>query len=704
MAKGADGIRITWNLDPHTWPEAPQLDVGEWLGPVELHSRPASVEAVRRELVVVRVAGDETLLETMRGRIVADEILVGKTLGLTGARFAAVDPVLDRLERDLRAVSGLDSEKAESESERLATVIAEAQRDLRDLQARRWSLETAQTLDTQLRRLSSDPAHDDARLEVLEGGLAGLAVEIDDIDDKLRRAGASAGLSTRRSAKLRKLQEQTGTLIKQLATVESRLIDEGDANALEAEITKAEAEQASWVARREWLDDSIDLGLLLKKLSDLLDEAQAAGLGPRALGRTDDGKEFTVAELERLLRSRHDELTSAVAAVERGEVKDAIERGAKRLVALGEVQSLHAEANRLQASLDRNRGTQRDLLDQLKGIDTENIQALEAELAGLRGKLRSFEAEKALLLLRLARAQDADPELLRRDLDRTLAELGISAEEIWTATDTVADKTAAAKVTLDAAEAELRELRARIEAARAGADRALVVLSNDASYEWLRALRAVTRRTAPALLQAVLMARANAEGARSSLSGLRSALDGLASELPSGKVADDEPTKRLLAHYGRTFTEELGQSEIANALFDGGTLVDIDLVDRVAAYRDQAGMPRRRALESFSSGERAFASTRAQLSSARLREGKRVLLALDEFGAFVDPERLDALIGVIRRNQAAHPALQVVMILPLAANYAAESEAEGVTGERRATLRVVAAEVAANGYFVRPLD
>jgi len=140
------------------------------------------------------------------------------------------------------------------------------------------------------------------------------------------------------------------------------------------------------------------------------------------------------------------------------------------------------------------------------------------------------------------------------------------------------------------------------------------------------------------------------------------------------------------------------QELLPNAI--GEIAVDVERREVTWTERDAT---RSRPLDAFSSGEQAFAYTRARL--AVLDEQAKPLnrlIALDEFGAFIAHDRLAGLLAYLRDRTRDHPEDQVVVILPLSRDYtqlasnalASEADAFGKLAE----------EIATRSYAVRLLE
>ena len=112
---------------------------------------------------------------------------------------------------------------------------------------------------------------------------------------------------------------------------------------------------------------------------------------------------------------------------------------------------------------------------------------------------------------------------------------------------------------------------------------------------------------------------------------------------------------------------------------------------------------RSRPLEAFSSGEQAFAYTRARLGLLDDEDNppQNRLVVLDEFGAFIARDRLQQVFDVLEDRIPQHPTDQVVVILPLARDYEQLGKTALKTEQRG--LQEMAEQVASKGYGVREL-
>ncbi|WP_416961836.1 hypothetical protein [Streptomyces sp. Agncl-13] len=124
----------------------------------------------------------------------------------------------------------------------------------------------------------------------------------------------------------------------------------------------------------------------------------------------------------------------------------------------------------------------------------------------------------------------------------------------------------------------------------------------------------------------------------------------------------DLVTRRWLAAEVRQwFADDL----VRQALFDGGDDIRLD-ANSMNVFWTVSGETRQRSLSAFSSGQQAFAFTQAQVAQLDREESPAAnrLIALDEFGAFLDSRRMSGLAQYLTDRQRDSDRDQVVVILP----------------------------------------
>jgi len=95
---GADSLN--WVLTPATWPASPD-PIGDWLGQARIDSKPTSHSEARALLRVARIAGSESLPDTLAEFIRKDALLLRRSMPHFAASVKEVAECLERLASDL---------------------------------------------------------------------------------------------------------------------------------------------------------------------------------------------------------------------------------------------------------------------------------------------------------------------------------------------------------------------------------------------------------------------------------------------------------------------------------------------------------------------------------------------------------------------------------------------------------------------------
>jgi hypothetical protein len=184
-----------------------------------------------------------------------------------------------------------------------------------------------------------------------------------------------------------------------------------------------------------------------------------------------------------------------------------------------------------------------------------------------------------------------------------------------------------------------------------------------------------------------------------SVRGISGAFDELAKLLLGSSAAPKrpqdwtDPVHQWLSEQVRQWFDDDIMREI---LFSGGRDIRLDPSDLTVSWWVD-GEENKRPLTIFSSGEQAFAFTRARVAQLdRIVDvAANRLIALDEFGAYLDAERLRGLAEFLTQREQHTPRDQVLVILPYRL----------VPADGPGTSRIPAeheAELARRGYFAEP--
>ncbi len=174
---------------------------------------------------------------------------------------------------------------------------------------------------------------------------------------------------------------------------------------------------------------------------------------------------------------------------------------------------------------------------------------------------------------------------------------------------------------------------------------------------------------------------------------MQDALGGVAGDLRGQPTGAEQFVERVRRWFGTEVSRWFDHDQIRQALFPGGQNVRVDLGELTVSWRE-GDLEQSRPLQAFSSGERAFAYTRAQLAQLDLkpRPVPNRLIAMDEFGAFIARDRFRRLGRYLQERRQSHPEDQMLLVLPLTVDPEDLDRAGDLGRERRRQLEE-------HGYF-----
>lgn len=639
----------------------------------------AGMDDVRRWLTVVRVAGDETLTETVAGLVAYDHELLRTAGRVAGERSRYLDTLFDKL---------LQPFPREPADDALA-----AAEELRGLSAERAELvvERVRQHDAVVRYEAAQGAY--AAVAQVTADADTLDAEIISLGAQFKVAGDRRALAERELAvaqEQRRLSEETAkqlasaqrTFTRRLNALEradravaiAALGVAADPEAVAAELAALADERTRLARDRGDLSDLFALRDVLDGMVQALAPAAASGLRARTVAVI-GGEAITAGELLDAVRARRERLTADAPAVE-----DLDRR-------LAELAVRERELDRLgDAIADRSDKRDRvaeaeEALQQIAGTDPASDHLI-TEKAAARAAAQRVEIEvgSALGAAQRQRAQlggGLSLADLRADLERRLTEAGTMPDAIDEQLRKARGMLAALDDRLDVVDARRDALLAELTRVERALDEFTHRLHADAAHARLRAVLGdrAPRVGDAAEDQARLWVGVHAAQDRAvqCVQGVRGGLDATAANLQelvsvirdkSEASPDLDPVRRL---YQERLLERFRQQEIVDALFDGGSLTRVDLAARAIRWRTSENEPRVRPFEAFSSGERAFAYVQARLGGVAQVAARNRVVAVDEFGAFLSRDRLIRLQQVVQRQLDDGLIDQAIVILPLGA-------------------------------------
>lgn len=678
-------------LTPTSWPDFPTTDLDS-LGYAPIDGRRTSLTEARTLLSVTRISGDETLLGHFRGQVEDLGERVTNAAAILEERWSSAKSLLNQLAEEVETIESVDIESSYLNRETLRLRhhdLREKRRAAADQVGRIKELEDAESLmkrvQARLPDLNAQMASLEAELRDVEGQHRSLQDELNAQIRKQLQAEQLADALERSQRNLHRATtdglEATTTLIKLL---ESLTLEE---NALGPELNRLDQRRAD-VGREK---DDLDLLPRMIRLIDrvrepLLDESFSA-LREETLAEV-EGKGITSRLLGEGPDSRRGELT----------IGDTFDRLLELDRQISTLEGRRKVVFRAQSSVDnRNRASRRVAKWQ------EGVNELEGQIAlqestdyQLRGRLRDTEESLGSLIRQRVELQTAISELsvfgseedLQTRVDLIRAEVSSGPSGATTFADAVATGEKASEELGVTAE-QLAKVDQKIGEFESRVSNVVGRISTAQQFSWVRETLegylpqlGTDVRQAAALLTTLSAAigqiRDQASEFDRAKGRITSSLSSVAWRIGSQSLEETAlENSAIVSELGDRLASPLRNEHISEALFDGGEVLRVDLSALDVVWKTRSGDMRRRPLEAFSSGERAFSYTMASIRTLgeERRQAKNHLLVLDEFGAFMSGDRLRILQrfldATVIEKQIAD---QVLVILPLRSELAPGSE------------------------------
>lgn len=725
---GAD--EVLWQGDSSEWVPGQAAPSSSWFQSIAIDGKPAALEDIRRLLVVHRMAGDEGITETFASIAEADaekihrwrerfaaaadsplavlEEYVASALDLIGnlseERYRGY---VDRLERSRSAASSAEHDlKKASQRHKLVKDAADLRRRLVDLD------EVAPSITAKLADVDAKIVASREERGTLEKELAALLNTI------ARAQPQQVELNNARRT-LERNRKSLDREVGRAGVAASALGIDPDGAVVEVAVRERRQQLERLRTEASTLTSVPAMRDLLVELESDLVAAERSGLAEEiAIDSAEINVQLTVSQARAGVEKRHaylDEhgtpphvraLTAEIAGIEQ-ELRSLRTLG----FALNEVQRFRrlvdANEERVQKALQAGSGPAASAMHDVERRRRENDEAL-TELAGQRAAL----AERLRSL-----GGGGSRETLLRKLGGLLGELQLSEDDIDGEYQSIGN---------ELGRAQARHLREQEELADAQRDLAQVrtevrrisrrLLGSD-DLEWLRRPKWSERK--PSGVDPLTFDISTVEGARriveslserfgkhrTQLAAIGRALSVVGQRLrrrteePQAVEYVEEAQRWLSRRFGAWFSDPRVRTELLPGA-EGG--VDVDVASRQVHWRE-GSIERYRPLDAFSSGEQAFAYTRARLAlldEAHSQVPNR-LVVFDEFGAFIAHDRLQGLLGYLTEWTKKRKNAQIVVMLPLSRDYA-DLATRSIGGEAL-HYRMLAEQVAARRYSIRIL-
>lgn len=722
-----NGETIEWQADSRDWLE--NANAGEVpFKSIKINGEAATLGEVRERLRVYRIAGDETLIETLAKFADGAGDVFRKWIGTT---VSSTDSPMSRLEQEAADLHRLLGEWSTERYLELSGQIAAAEAVVETLTmaVEKADLDLSALLDlSDLQRRREELRHQvpdlRQRLTQVESQILTTEAELKDAQEQIV---SLAERTTKTQPVLKDLKNARRTLASNHERLSSAL---ADAATLSSELGLEASREAHGVATEELQTLIIDLTErqlamdaappmreLLDKVEDELARAEQSGLGEEvALDEPEVDLRLTVNQTRLGVFTRRQQLEGQPPPPEAKQVSAELAEAHERLNALNELSDQLDRVDRFTRLVSKNEERVDKALQAAEPEALAELQDLQKRRRRLDASVLQLAADRAVLAQQIGamgtdslQVVESRLKAARKKLGRTFDDLDEAIEE--------------AKGAREARSMELRAVRQDLasqqqELARAAADvrRVIRKLTSSDKLAWLGAslvepTEMLEDADVNAHLAAIDKARRLVDATqerlgthRTRVAAIAAALRGVGRHLRREDAEATEYVPELESWFSLRFSRWFNSARVRSELLphaDGE--IEVNVSEREVRWVE-GGRERSRPLEAFSSGEQAYAYTRARLAvlDEDLRAVPNRLVVLDEFGAFIAHDRLSGLLSYLQVRSDQQPDDQVLVILPLGRDYA--SDASSSVGQQKHELLEFADQIKSQKYAVRVLS
>jgi hypothetical protein len=723
----SDATTVRWEADSRDWEHTPPE------GPVpfrhiEIDGRAASLDEVRQLLQVHRLAGDEDLVETLAQR--ADD--AADAVRRWARRFADAEAgPLSALEARLNDVSELLGEWSSERYSHYVGSVSKAEVERRTCagtaeaaHTRRDALLDARRVQHQIHQLRTDVPAIRTELESVESEIEELRVDRDETYNAITTLAGQVASAAPVARELRNARRTLGRnrdnlafALDSLAVAAAQADVEPDGVAIAEAIRSLEAELAALADQQAALDQAPAMRDLLDNSTGTLSRGEDDGLGDQVLiedAETD--LQLTVSEAKTGMVNRRAQLEGQPPPPEAADLADRIERRSRRLELLRTARSRASDAARYRRLVNENQQRVDTALQAFDPSAVDRLQELEARRRTSDERMLQLAARRAALRQQLGDLLSAETaDQATQQLASALSELGLDESQLEDALSHAEQGLASALSAQRDAEEFHRTARRDLARADAEVRRVSATLATARDLDWFRESLPPSAVPTPGESASQQAAAIGAAGLlvsgvvdrlgdhRGQLGAVETALRGLGRRLRGQALETRRYVEQLERWLGQHFSDWFNLPRVRDELLPGadGPIV-VDLHTAEVRWREGTA-DRARPLEAFSSGEQAFAYTRARLAilDEEVHASANRLIVLDEFGAFIAHDRLTGLMAHLQDRAEEHPNDQVLVVLPLSRDYTAMA-ASAVGGEA-VRFSELAAQISAHGYALQEL-
>jgi hypothetical protein len=679
---------IEWVLEPRRWP-AQAEHLGDLLGAVRIDGNEARPRDVSPLLKVYHISVAETPLKALADRVTEAHNQVSVWVQEHGQkRQEALDNLLEQVAKRIADSKPetlhsevLTAQEAKRRAATLSTKTSEARRRVE-------IFERAVEIADQLDQVRGRGPELNAKLEELEAKLQELETKKEQLNSQISTASARQQRDEKADHEFdlaqKNLDRQDKSLREAEAALERSAAKAGISPNRESLEQRRKAESEHLNTLTEILPRINSAPLIIDVLEDLtlrLEEAERDGLNYTQLFEPQDGNSgWTVEQLRSALSNQLESLRKKTPSTDSEKLTSEIDSTRKQLHMLADVDDALQTVAQAQERLTKAQGRLGTAARNLPGAGTQSLDDLIANRNAVDNSSRQLQAEHA----RIEQARELlgggmSEEALADTLATLCAEIDVEPARVRGRGQTArTDLDEMVKKESQSAHQAERSARAATEH-RKNVAVAFSWLHSNEELTWLRKVvpQIVNSADADEERQAEILQdiAVRIESGRNSLANTFYAVQGIGTALNSlamrvhnpaavARPTDfDTATRHWLSEEVRQWFDD---SLVREALFDSGDNIKLDSNDLTVTWTVD-GNPHERSLLAFSSGQQAFAYTQSQVARLDRDENPPAnrLIALDEFNALLDRERMSSLANYLITRQQTSNRDQVVVILPL---------------------------------------
>jgi hypothetical protein len=720
--------KIEWVADSRDWLELADGHSNVPFRSITVDDEPVTdFTRIHRLLTVYRLAGDEGIIETFAQQAESEASFVrrwaSRYAGQTNSPLANLEDHLSVAADKLTDWSAERYEEIKDAVQGSQEASAEASARAEQAIKRRDSLMEAVGIRRQLQLIEQRTPHLEEQLAALETEIRTIQEQRDATQTELmtlagQLAGADAVVRELRNARrtrdnnrerLREALDAAGELASDLGI-------EPTPDAVETTIAELQRRLEELTTQQLDMDAAPTMRQLLDQLTGELAEAESAGLADQlAIDDSETDTQLTVAQTKAGMLTRRTHLEGQPPSPQAKELMEQIIDVRRRIDQAHAAAKEFGEADRRRRLATTSERRVDDALAAMEPHAVERVQQLELERRRNDDQIIQLATKRAALRQQLGNLIGGESAASVGDrLVAALKRNGIQAEQL---NDTLQGaENDVSRLSEIAADSAARVLSVKRDLSHANAEirRASQALISDDDLDWLRQgleLRETPIRTSPeAMLDLLSTARTRIRRAitrlaqhRSQLAAVQNGLIGIAEHLRGREPKTEEYLGELESWLGNRFSAWFNIPRVRSELLrDAEGDVVVDLQRREVIWSER-GIELFRPLEAFSSGDQAFAYTRARLGVLDDEESHALnrFIALDEFGAFMALDRLSGLMAYLKDRASEYPNDQVLVILPLTRDYT--EQAAAAVGSEADRLNQLVDEINHLGYATQEL-